>query len=177
MKTKPYDHQAKTNYFHQINIGSPGQTANNRWINNIVQNKINGFLSNPSPVPNYYWNISQGIDYDPSPNPNIINSINTATIYSCISAPAYRPLDAAEIPTPEIQLYPNPFTDLLNIQGNGLHLVDIVLYTLHGQLVIQKNQMSLSEQVTLDLHELPAGIYMLSVHQGGHQNVYKVVKQ
>ncbi|MFN3951520.1 MAG: T9SS type A sorting domain-containing protein [Thermaurantimonas sp.] len=51
------------------------------------------------------------------------------------------------------------------------------LYNLHGQLVFQKNQLSLGELVTLDLHDLPAGIYMLSTLQSGYQNIYKLVKQ
>ncbi len=165
-------------YFHEVNIGnigSPAQTANNRWINNTVSSRILGTLFNTNPTPIYYWNSTQGTDFDPMAT--IVSPFANATIYSCISAPAYRPLDAAELPAPELQLYPNPFTDGLNIQGSGHARVDLSVYNLHGQLVFQKNQLSLSEQVTLDLRDLPAGIYMLSVHQSGHRNVYKVVKQ
>ncbi|MFN4300084.1 MAG: T9SS type A sorting domain-containing protein [Thermaurantimonas sp.] len=167
-------------YLDHVNIGnfcSPGQTANNRWINNNGAVKIDGSLMNPNPKILYYWNSSQGSDYDPGTISNVFNPINNATLYSCISAPAYRPLEAAEQAKPDLQIYPNPFTDRLTLHSNSHPLTDISLYNLHGQLVFQKNQLNLNEQVVLHLQGLPAGIYMLSVQQNGHQNVYKVVKQ
>ncbi|MFN4300358.1 MAG: hypothetical protein ACK4EX_11620, partial [Thermaurantimonas sp.] len=44
-------------YFHEVNIGnigSPGQTAKNRWINPSSQDKIVGSLLNTNPSPIYY---------------------------------------------------------------------------------------------------------------------------
>ncbi|WP_409773035.1 T9SS type A sorting domain-containing protein [Thermaurantimonas sp.] len=65
----------------------------------------------------------------------------------------------------------------MNIQGSGHSRVDLSLYNLQGQLVFQKYQLSLGKLVKLDLHDLPAGIYMLSTLRSGYQNVYKLVKQ
>ncbi|MCX8148937.1 T9SS type A sorting domain-containing protein [Thermaurantimonas aggregans] len=171
-------------YFDQVNIGnigSPGQTANNRWINNNGFTKIRGSLMNSNPIILYYWNSSQGGDYDPNHNispPNSFDDISNATLYSCISAPAYRPLDQVEFSSFDLAVYPNPFSDALHMSFSDAKKTDFELYIYNslGQVVYRTSGSVLEQNTTLHLSHLPAGIYILALKANDDTKSIKLVK-
>lgn len=73
----------------------------------------------------------------------------------------------------EIRVYPNPFTDQIQMSHKGLSVSDIRLFDSKGTQVIDKMTVVLSKDVlTLETNTLPIGIYLLQV---GEQMV-KVTK-
>ncbi|WP_179320410.1 T9SS type A sorting domain-containing protein [Winogradskyella helgolandensis] len=73
--------------------------------------------------------------------------------------------------TDAIQIYPNPVTDILNIEGTSL-LQSISLYTLSGQLIIEQTE-SLNK---LDLTNLKNGFYMLKLKTPFGEMNKKIIK-
>ncbi len=62
-----------------------------------------------------------------------------------------------------ITIYPNPFTDYIMINKDGESIENIRVFNLTGQLVKNYHYES-SNYTTLDLVDLPKGIYMLSIY-------------
>lgn len=69
-----------------------------------------------------------------------------------------------------VTIFPNPTTDVLNINGAALESVE--LYALDGRLVLAQQNAT-----TLDMSNLPAGIYTIRIRTAGGTGVTKVVKQ
>ncbi len=74
----------------------------------------------------------------------------------------------------EINIYPNPTVDQLNIVTNE-SINSILLTDLQGRVVLTLNPHT--PQHTLCLSHLPAGIYILLVNTDNHTDLTKVVKQ
>ena len=81
-----------------------------------------------------------------------------------------------------LQLYPNPFHDILQLdyqlsRGGALR---IGLYSLLGQELMRLKDLPFAEagyyQDRFDLASLPPGTYLVLVHKAGQQVVEKVVK-
>lgn len=62
----------------------------------------------------------------------------------------------------QLSVFPNPTNDVLNVQTSGTWIEDITLMTTMGQVLVQKMNVS-AEQANLNVADLPAGIYLLSV--------------
>ncbi|MEM6634238.1 MAG: T9SS type A sorting domain-containing protein [Bacteroidota bacterium] len=66
--------------------------------------------------------------------------------------------------TAQIQLYPNPTSSKLTLDGPGLSsFVSIELYDPTGKLIMN---LTLSQDFTLEIPNLPAGIYLLGIETG-----------
>jgi hypothetical protein len=82
---------------------------------------------------------------------------------------------------PELQsisVYPNPFLTSVNFQfKNAIEgEVQISVFSLSGQLVANKKTNVTDELITIELHSLPNGIYLVHL-LGRHLNYYtKVIK-
>ena len=79
---------------------------------------------------------------------------------------------------PDITVYPNPFSDELFLTCSGsASITDIRLYTTTGQCIIMKDPKHSMSQ-TLDLRDLPSGMYMLQVMDSDsriyHKSVVKI---
>jgi len=77
--------------------------------------------------------------------------------------------------TAQLQVFPNPFTDVVSIQNKSLEGTSIRLYNINGQLVrtFEKGE-PLSE---INLSGLRNGIYLLKVNSAELRQVVKLVKQ
>lgn len=80
-----------------------------------------------------------------------------------------------------LNIYPNPAEDVLNVEWNGNlegNLV-VVLSTMDGKIVTQKQTISAEDSNTLqlDLNQVPSGAYMLEISDGGQTVHRKVIKR
>jgi hypothetical protein len=77
-----------------------------------------------------------------------------------------------------VTVYPNPASDIVNIQFESPVEGDVDLTVINSQGKVVKAD--IIESATLDkqinFQDLPAGIYYLRLHKGNLINVYKVVK-
>jgi para-nitrobenzyl esterase len=72
-----------------------------------------------------------------------------------------------------ISVYPNPFKDILNIQSEAT-ILEITVTSLTGQLFLQTG---LSSGNSLELGNLPGGIYLVRIRTDKGSNVLKAVKE
>lgn len=73
----------------------------------------------------------------------------------------------------EITIYPNPSSDVIYIQLDGLE-VKLSLFDLNGKILVEK---SFSSETSISLLEFPAAEYLLQIESSGHQSSYKIIKQ
>ncbi len=75
----------------------------------------------------------------------------------------------------EMTVYPNPTTDYLNIISQDNQFIDrIILFDLNGRKLMDKNYSS--SPVTLDVSDLPQGMYLLITFSGKNKHVKKIIK-
>ena len=76
-----------------------------------------------------------------------------------------------------LTVYPNPTDDLLYIELSGAGIANIALYDLQGRAVYSQNS-SNSPTATLNMHNIPAGVYVLHVtDKDGREYQQKVVRR
>ncbi len=73
-----------------------------------------------------------------------------------------------------IAIYPNPFTDVVNITGNKINSVKI--YTMSGIQMLDAKFNNESE-VTIPTSDFDKGIYLFVVENGGNVETYKLIKR
>jgi len=77
-------------------------------------------------------------------------------------------------------IYPNPTSDILNINvnGNGNNTVKARLANSVGRVLIEKEWFSIEKETdnNIDMKNLPAGVYLLTIQYGNHSRTEKVVK-
>lgn len=78
----------------------------------------------------------------------------------------------------EILVFPNPTTDVLQLQLNGAYSrMDVQIINAAGQTIKQLNHLSPSNQtLTIPVNDLPAGRYWLKLHGGGEKQLLRFVK-
>lgn len=129
-------------------------------------------------------------------NSHVLNTLNPSTAYEfqirtkCNNNPAeFSPYSATYIFTTNafrteeenitahpIMVYPNPVTDVLHVllppAAQRLTVYDIL-----GQVVVEQNVEANKSQVSIDLSDLPAGIYLLSISNPLTSCRYQIIKQ
>lgn len=73
----------------------------------------------------------------------------------------------------DIDIYPNPSSDLVNIRLEGLD-VKVSLFDLNGKRLIEQ---SFNSETSISLHEYPAAEYLLQIEAEGKLSSYKIIKQ
>jgi hypothetical protein len=84
----------------------------------------------------------------------------------------------AAIPEAELlnfMVYPNPATDQLHIQLADLQLATVSIQSLSGQTI--KQLVLATGQSSINLQDLPTGMYLLHLQSGGKSAVHKLIKQ
>jgi len=96
---------------------------------------------------------------------SVVNGVSHGTTYI--------PVGTTLIPTPSLKIYPNPFTDIIQIETDGPVPAKIEIHDIQGRIVY-------SEEFSTrpDLGQLAPGIYILDVIQiDGKRESFKVVKE
>jgi hypothetical protein len=75
----------------------------------------------------------------------------------------------------DFKIYPNPFTDRIHVENFGLQQYELTLLNSLGQTV-KRTQVSGDNQI-IDLTELKAGIYFLSINNGLNARTIKIIKK
>ena len=78
-----------------------------------------------------------------------------------------------------VQLYPNPFSDLLIIENQGTSTISkAVLRDTPGKTILEMNQKQGTARLDIDTAALASGLYTLEVfYQGGTSAIFKVMKR
>lgn len=96
-----------------------------------------------------------------------IGRTNEQAISFMISLPK---LGTTEVNKVEYSVYPNPTSDVINIETKG-NLSSSVLYNMTGQIVLHSNQKQ------LNISSLPKGTYVLKTIIDGTENTKKIIKK
>lgn len=84
------------------------------------------------------------------------------------------PLSAPTYLIPEVNIYPNPASNQLTIEANET-IQKVSIYNLIGQEVLTKNPKS--TKTTLQINELPQGVYIVSTTIEGKDSTLKFIKE
>jgi hypothetical protein len=78
----------------------------------------------------------------------------------------------------KVNIYPNPASEIINIQFQSATDKEILLYLLDSRGgVVKTDRIEVATfEKTIDLQDVPAGIYFIRLIKGKLINVYKVVK-
>lgn len=77
----------------------------------------------------------------------------------------------------EPEVYPNPFGQILNIAGiNSDSQSDLLIYNNVGVIVYQTTLFRDSESASIDLQELPVGVYFLHIENNDQRFVKQIIK-
>jgi hypothetical protein len=75
----------------------------------------------------------------------------------------------------EILIYPNPATDVITIQMSNTEASTIEIIDVTGKVVLIRNNQA--QRATIDINNLPNGIYLVRVSSGSNMEVQKIIKQ
>ena len=81
--------------------------------------------------------------------------------------------------TDDVTIYPNPFDNEITIKVNVVkdQIVSIQLYSLTGQIVLDKKQNVVSGENVLKIQpRVPSGAYLLQIEINGEKIIKKVIK-
>jgi hypothetical protein len=179
---------ARTENFKPVTINAPAITGPATAKKGSTQNysvvKNNGS--------SYAWNIVNGTQsggsttnaisvlWSATSNTGEVNVIETVN-KQCVSANTKLAVTLETIDVKKIhgesgiQVFPNPATDKLHVNLNGESILDLSLTDLSGKLILQKS--TISNENTLNISEIPAGIYILSVKGSTGTSRYQIIKK
>ena len=99
-----------------------------------------------------------------------LNNYGTIENDNSISLNCGNRLSVSESQRSQLRTYPNPVTDKITFDTNG-HIDSITVFDITGKVVFEK-----ANTKSLNLKQLPAGIYMVKYFIGKASDVVKVVK-
>lgn len=73
-----------------------------------------------------------------------------------------------------VSIYPNPVSDILNIEANNVELTSIKVFSLQGQLVKEFKNL---DKRNLDLSELKKGLYFIALKSDRGEVIKKFIKE
>lgn len=76
-----------------------------------------------------------------------------------------------------VNAYPNPVTNMLNVQTAAAGTYNVRVYDLTGHIYINENISTNGNTATLNMGSLAAGLYQVVVEKDGNMQVIPVVKQ
>ena len=124
---------------------------------NILEYDKTYYLALNGTVEDYY-NIALGSDKTSTFNTNLINSI-------------YKNDE------PEVDIFPNPTTKLININSNSSPILEVKIFNIHGQL-IQDYPYVTTNSVNLNIENISKGLYFLQIKfMNGDSSTRKIVIQ
>ena len=90
-----------------------------------------------------------------------------ANVNLCINDGCLAPTDITDIDYINVSVYPNPVSDLLQINGK---YSEINIFDLYGKLVLSSNA-----KKTIDISELSNGIYLVKINNNKAMSINKII--
>lgn len=104
-------------------------------------------------------------------NPNDANDFLDVTFYVNVSPT----VSTIEAEVKEVNIYPNPANDIVNVSARNMGEGRVRLMNLAG-VVVRNEKFNGQTDLRLDVRELPAGVYMLqTINDGQVQDAQRVV--
>jgi hypothetical protein len=101
-----------------------------------------------------------------------IDNLTTDVEVTAVFAPGITTM-LDENPLNSVQLYPNPFNNVLHIAGAANSVLQV--FSANGSMVYV--QQILDAHETINLGDLPAGVYLLHIERDGQVKTKRVIKQ
>ena len=83
-------------------------------------------------------------------------------------------LGVEDLNVSEFSIYPNPTSEMLNVEGNT-QIEKVVIYDLLGRTVLENSPMA--EKTQINISSLNNGVYLVSITSEGKRTVRKIVKE
>jgi hypothetical protein len=80
-------------------------------------------------------------------------------------------------PVAKLKVYPNPSSDYLTIETDGLLPAKLIVRDIHGKLVLEQTLTLVQSTIREKWLALPAGIYSLEVQHKQQRGMFKLVKE
>ena len=97
---------------------------------------------------------------------------DTATVHVKVKTKEI-PVGIDEVDAAIVNVYPNPATEVINIEAEGLQRVEV--YTVEGRLVMDREYNNVNGSVAISTDELEAGVYGIRVSTANGKRAAKVV--
>ncbi|WP_033959977.1 M28 family peptidase [Psychroserpens jangbogonensis] len=136
-------------------------SASYQWINCDTSSSISGATSQ---------------SYIPSVSGNYAVEITSGTCTELSECIVFDTLGLDDFLASEIKVFPNPVKTNLNIEiTNNTESIALDLFDVSGKLVLQKS--ITNEVISLNMKNLPRGVYFLKVSSSEKTGTYKIVKE
>lgn len=138
-------------------------------------------FQNEVTITNDFWSMP-GLTHfmTPDNDPHVGTALTDTIIYWLRQNNFATGFNSLEISDKFFQIYPNPFNNVISITGNH-HFQNLTLSILNtlGQVVFRKQETNLSKNstITLNLENLPSGIYYLQLTTDKQRVSRKIIKQ
>lgn len=143
--------------------------ANGRWVRIELPQSVLSLIDNTSTVQFMLTSPeTQGlITFSNTTNPEFapVLSVNHNVVTAVTDIETDR--------EPEIFVHPNPTNERVFVKSNSGPVTQMQLFNQHGQLVRQTGQ----ESVSMDLRDLPGGVYLLKIETSAGIAVRRIVRQ
>lgn len=104
---------------------------------------------------------------------------NSTQEFSIIVSGQGGPLSIEETAFNALKVYPNPATDIINLEGDSdvLAGAEVDVYDMNGKLVISEKLNNSMGQSKLDISRLNSGLYVLTISKNGSSKSVKIAKK
>jgi len=85
-------------------------------------------------------------------------------------------LSTPDFNTDDINIYPNPVSDLLNISSKAA-LDQLIIYDLNGKVIVDTKAMNQDKNYTVDLSQLSSGLYLMKLKSGKQTVTKRIIKR
>ncbi len=117
-------------------------------------------------------NMDKSINYDliclSDTNPNCLGELTDLLVVNQVSMPT---VDLSV----NAVVYPNPATDKITISHNSDINGSVKLFNIQGALVLEREYQYNSPELTVNVNNVPNGIYLLRINEEGNQYSVKVI--
>lgn len=137
-------------------------SASYQWINCDTNSSISGATFQ---------------SYMPTVSGNYAVEITSGTCTEVSDCFVFDTLGLDDFLATQIKVFPNPVKTILNVEisDNTSENIAFDLFDVSGKLVVQKS--ITKQEISLDMKNLPSGIYFLKVSSSKKTGTYKIVKQ
>ena len=135
------------------------KTENNYVV--PVKNTRVSYSTLPSGIPYEITEVESYLFYQVISENNTIAKMGNESIFTDCAQSSVTGIETIQQPTTDINIYPNPANEQITISlPNSMESIDIKVYNVLGLAILSQHHTQ-GSQIELDIHSLPAGIYVV----------------